>query len=433
MTDLVLLRDRVGAARRQRSISVASRPSPRVPAGDSPVILDLSRLLSRALHATPTGIDRVEMAYARELARLIPDRLSHAAILPVGPHARLDRDATADFLAETEARWTAGDAASAPSRGLKLALKGCLAARPGLAERQTSSRPAAYLHLSPRGLERKSLYEAVLRRRNARLVTLVHDLIPLEHPEFARPGGPAAFERKLATVTALSSGVLTNSQATARALAPHLARAGNRAPVRVAPLGVPRTTADGKPPVGAAPYFVVLSTIEPRKNHMLLLHLWRRMAETRPPAAVPRLVLVGRRGWENENILDLLDRAPALKGCVVEHGRMPDSEMRRLLAGATALLCPSFAEGYGLSVAEALEAGVPVIASDIPALREVGGDVAEYLDPLDGPAWARAVDDYAEAGSPRRARQMARLEGWRPTLWSEHMQIALGLIDEVTR
>jgi len=433
MTDLVLLRDAADAARRPRSTFVASRPSPCVPNGDSPVILDLSRLLSRALHATPTGIDRVEMAYARELGRLIPDRLSHAAILPVGMHARLDRAATADFLAETEARWSAGDHASPPSRGLKLALKGCLAARPGPAGRRASSRPAAYLHLSPRGLERKALYEAVLRRWNARLVTLVHDLIPLEHPEFARPGGKAAFERKLATITALSSGVLTNSRATARALAPYLARAGNRAPMRVAPLGVPTTAADGKASVGAAPYFVVLSTIEPRKNHMLLLHLWRRMAETRPPSDIPRLVLIGRRGWENENILDLLDRAPALKGCVVEHGRMPDAEMRHLLAGATALLCPSFAEGYGLSVAEALEAGVPVIASDIPALREVGGEAAEYLDPLDGPAWSRAIDDYAEAGSLRRARQMARLRDWRPTPWSEHMRIALDLIDEVTR
>ncbi|MEH0196587.1 glycosyltransferase family 1 protein [Caulobacter sp. CCNWLY153] len=395
---------------------------------EAPVVLDLSRLLSRALHVTPTGIDRVEMAYARELARMIPERLSHAAILPTGTHMRLDFAAVADFLAETEARWALGDPQAAPTRGLRLALKGCLAARLGA---KRSARTGAYLHLSPRGLERRALYKDVLARWNVRLVPLVHDLIPLEHPEFARPGGGAMFARKLATVTALSSGILVNSEATARALAPYLARAGNSAPVRVAPLGVPATRPSSAPP--PAPYFVVLSTIEPRKNHLLLLHLWRRMAETRPPEAVPRLVLIGRRGWENENILDLLDRAPALAGCVVEHGRLPDSEMRRLLSGAAALLCPSFAEGYGLSVAEALEAGTPVIASDIAALREVGGEAAEYLDPLDSPAWARAVDDYAVMNSARRTAQISRMRQWQPPRWSEHMRIALDLIDEVVR
>jgi glycosyltransferase involved in cell wall biosynthesis len=135
---------------------------------------------------------------------------------------------------------------------------------------------------------------------------------------------------------------------------------------------------------------------------------------------VPLLVLIGQRGWETENVVDMLDRCPALRGTVIEHNTLPDSEMVGLLKGARALLLPSFAEGFGFPLIEAFGVGVPALCSDIPALRETGGAVAEYLDPLDGPGWRAAILDYAAPGSARRAAQLDRLSGWRPPLWQDH-------------
>ena len=89
-----------------------------------------------------------------------------------------------------------------------------------------------------------------------------------------------------------------------------------------------------------------LGTIEPRKNHLLLLHLWRELAEALGDAA-PKLLLIGRRGWENENILDLLERCPALQGKVMEYAGLPDAAVAGLLPGARALLFPPFAGGFG--------------------------------------------------------------------------------------
>ena len=114
-------------------------------------------------------------------------------------------------------------------------------------------------------------------------------------------------------------------------------------------------------------------------------------------------MLVGQRGWETENVVDMLERCPALRGTVIEHNTLPDAEMVRLLKGARALLLPSFAEGFGFPLIEAFGLGVPALCSDIPALRETGGEVPEYLDPLDGPGWRAAILDYAAPGSPRRA------------------------------
>src|SRR5260370_34968098 len=88
--------------------------------------------------------------------------------------------------------------------------------------------------------------------------------------------------------------------------------------------------------------------------------------------------------------------------------------MVRLVIGGRALLLPSFAEGFGFPVIEAFAVGVPALCSDIPALRETGGAIAEYLDPLDGPGWRAAILDYAAANSPRRAAQLERRAGWRP-------------------
>jgi hypothetical protein len=177
------------------------------------------------------------------------------------------------------------------------------------------------------------------------------------------------------------------------------------------------------------PYFVCVGTIEARKNHLLLLNLWRQLAEELGDAA-PRLVLIGQRGWETENAIDMLERCPALHGVVFERTNVPDDEAARLVQGARALLLPSFAEGFGFPLVEALALGVPVLCSNLAAFRENGGDVPEYLGPLDGLGWRNAVIDYATPSSPRRAAQLRRLLGWTPPSWQDHFAAVEALIAE---
>ena len=104
--------------------------------------------------------------------------------------------------------------------------------------------------------------------------------------------------------------------------------------------------------------------------------------------------------------------------------------MNELLLGARALLLPSFAEGYGMPVAEALSVGTPVLCSDLPALREAGGSVPDFLDPLDGPGWKAHILDHARAG-PLHAAQMQRLPHWPSPSWAEHIRILCEAIDDL--
>ncbi len=398
------------------------------------VVLDLSRLLSRVLHATPTGVDRVEMAYARGLLAAIPERLAFAALHPCGIYGRLDRGAVLAFLDETEARWN-DDAVRGRWVRRAGAARWLLALRPHRVPRP-QGRARVYVQGSPHHLERRDRVAAILRREGeARMIGLVHDLIPIEYPEYARPNGAALHIARMATLEALAAGLITNSEATRLSLRRHLERSGHDPLIHVAHLGTHPAPSAALPiageEAGRTPYFICIATIEPRKNHLLLLNIWRRMVEEANGATVPRLVIVGRRGWENEQIIDMLERCPALRGHVDEHAGLPDKAMATLLAGARALLLPSFAEGFGMPVTEALGAGVPVICSDLPALREAGGDVPDYLDPLDGRAWIRMVGDYAKADSAQRSQQLERLLSWKPPGWSDHIAVLLDLIERV--
>jgi len=365
------------------------------------------------------------MAYARGLIEAVPDRLRFAAVHPSGIYGRLPTRAVTRFLDVTEQRWREEGLGE---QSLRLfAAKALLSLRPRIAR---AGEQSLYLQPSPNNLIKPALMRAFLKRENARLVCLVHDLIPIQYPEYARPGGADLHARRMWTVASMADGIIANSRATLDALWPWLDRAGRQPQVVVAHLGT-EIRPDVSPHASDRPYFVCVGTIEPRKNHLLLLHLWRAMAERSGPGAIPKLVLIGRRGWENEQVIDLLERCPALKDCVEEHAGLPDARVQALIAGARGLLLPSFAEGYGMPVSEALALGVPILCSDLPALREAGGEVPLFLDPLDGPAWLRAIEDLSNTDSAERAAQMRRITNWKAPTWPEHIAIVLALLHKL--
>jgi glycosyltransferase involved in cell wall biosynthesis len=274
---------------------------------------------------------------------------------------------------------------------------------------------------------------AWFRTAGLRGMFLVHDLIPISHPEYFLPAEDERHRRRIETVARMADVVIFNSAATKAAWDDHVAKSGLPRPRgEVVPLGIEEVFHAGKDggtgldtPI---PYFVVVGTMEARKNLTFLLQIWRQWTRDgrRPPA---RLVIVGRRGWESENVFDLLDRSAALAPTVVEVAELGDVAMAALMRGARALLAPSLIEGFGLPIAEALSLGVPVIASAIDAHREVGGAFADYVDPIDGPGWLAALEDYVQASSPRRLQAVGQARIYRPLTWDGHIETVLEILD----
>ncbi|HXC28138.1 MAG TPA: glycosyltransferase family 1 protein [Stellaceae bacterium] len=388
------------------------------------IALDLSRLLSRACSATPSGIDRVEFAYARHL---IAGAAAYCftARTALGQIGLLPSEAAGEFVARRAAMWQDGAMEQDRRNIIALARKLRLAAVTGVPALRRKLRraggSAAYLVVSHQNLDRPYPIARLKTATGARFVVLIHDLIPIDFPRLTRPGQTHRHRQRITAASRLADAVIVNSAATADALSKHLGPC--RIPVAVAPLGIGLPGDDPIPPRADPPYFVCIGTIEARKNQSLLLDIWTQL-HTELGSRSPRLALIGQRGFGAEPIVK---RIAALRNVVTEYTDLPDQATARLLRGARALLLPSFAEGFGFPVAEALALGVPVLCSDLPALRETGADCPDYLAPGDHDAWRRAIVDYATDTS-RRQTQIARLVDWRAPRWSDHFAIAERLI-----
>jgi glycosyltransferase involved in cell wall biosynthesis len=259
---------------------------------------------------------------------------------------------------------------------------------------------ATYLVASHDGAPARAGLLARLKRAGlSQIAVYLHDTIPLDFPEYATLASIERFKRYFDEVGDHCDTYFVNSSRTEDDLRRRL---GSRVksghihlayPSELVPTAVraPDPQSSKRAPGGTdAPYFITVGTIEPRKNHLLLLNLWRRLAADRM-TPMPKLHIVGRRGWLNDGVTDLLDRCSDLQPHVIEHNSMGDDELCRLMQGATAMLLPSFVEGFCLPAVEARSFGVPVLSTGFPCDELGTGERDIVLDPLDGLAWYAAI------------------------------------------
>jgi len=371
-----------------------------------PFLIDVSRLIWRAWSLRlPTGIDRVCLAY-----------LSH-----YGPrcHAVIQKRS-----------WRIVLNAKASDALFQLLLHGRTHMRSNLVaflaqsgwQRERDVRGKLYLNVGHTGLDARSLPNW-LKRTKLRSIYLVHDLIPITHPHYCRAGEADRHVKRMRHLLESADGVIANSQDTLDQLA--LFASSQKIPLPkhklVALLGTKEPQiADTSIVRPSRPYFVVIGTIEARKNHLLLLKIWQRLVRDLGEKA-PMLMLIGQRGWEIDDVAQILDEDHSLQGHVVELGRCSDSQMIGLVGGARALLMPSFAEGFGIPVIEALQSGTPVIASNLDVFREFAGDIPMYLRPDDAEAWMDAILSYSE-GSEDRQRQVELIPNYAAPNWEDHFR-----------
>lgn len=377
----------------------------------SGILIDVTRLVHRfGGQRLPTGVDRVSLAYIRHYGGRARAVLRHRSGKFV--FRRAESITLFDWLLGLG---TAGSPMPTIYKGL---VTGCLAQQ---------VKGSFLFNTGHSGLE-SDAYVAMLQQQQVQPVFVLHDLIPIAYPQFCRAGEQERHMARLRNAVRVASGIVCNSQATQDALRSLCLEAGWHAPPTVVALlasDLPDAATDVRPI--PEPYFVFVSTIEPRKNHLMILRVWQRLSETLGNA-VPRLVLIGQRGWDYSEITDLLARSALLQDRVTEIPACSDLMMVNYLEHAQALLFPSFAEGYGMPVVEALATGLPVLASDLPVFREFAGQVPEYLSVADEARWAQAIVDYAAPHGPRRQAQRARIAGFVAPSWAGHFAVVDGLL-----
>ncbi len=372
-----------------------------------------------------TGVDRVEFAYLEALlARAAP---VFGLVRTSLGFALLDRDGCAalrDRIAGNT--WGAADRLSRISRGIdpvraraeadvrRLCRDRCLPIRLSRMLRRHLPRGIHYLNTGHSNLTDRVL-TAVRLIPHARVGVLVHDTIPLDHPDFQRRETVRSFANFLRRVARFADLVICNSAQTEADLARHAP--GLRGKTVVAHLGVDLPV-PGTPPRGpweGAPFFVTLGTIEPRKNHALLLYLWPEIPEA-------HLLICGSRGWQNREVFDRLDAAPER---VHELPGLDDGAVFGLLAGSAGLLFPSHAEGFGLPPVEAASLGVPVLCNDLPIYREVLGDIPVYVNVSERYLWRDKISQLAEDHRAGRRPAKDSTNTLTPPDWEAHFKTVL--------
>lgn len=407
------------------------------------VLYDVTRLVNRRRAPNPTGIDRIDLEFAAAtFARFGADCLP---VVLVGRHPVVladERAAIVDLVGALGAAWSRGavpDEAVATridrlgiaaniGYGTRRVEHDVATRRPGTGTSATAfarlarhlarfrrlartrfagtsllgGRRVLYVNASHEGVARRpGALDRLTRRADLAVLAYIHDLMPLEVPQFSRADRITAFAAFVGELVRHRATFVANSRMTAAALTGHLQRVapGVFPAPRVVHPGIerPQDAAGMWAPSEGGADFVVLGTIEPRKNHRMLLAIWREMiAENDAP--IPRLHIIGRRGWDIDDVAAELDASAELSGHVTEESGLDDRAVRARLRVATALLFPSFAEGFGLPLAEAAALGVPVIASDLPVFREIVTTGLVALPPDDAAAWKAAI--RAAAGDP---------------------------------
>jgi len=249
------------------------------------------------------------------------------------------------------------------------------------------------------------LIRGLREKQGLRLGMLVYDLIPLRRPEWCDAGLVRLFRSWFDPMLPLCDHLFAISKATASDVTHYAAARGIPLAgeiialplgtgLNVAAMATEDASAAEMPPPNAleahatqralpAPgtYALIVSTIEARKNHLLLFRVWRRLLEDLPPDQVPTLVFAGRVGWLVDDLMRQISNTDHLNGKLVLVESPTDAELAALYRGCLFTMFPSFYEGWGLPVTESLALGKPCLISNRTSLPEAGGTLARSFDP----------------------------------------------------
>jgi glycosyltransferase involved in cell wall biosynthesis len=243
------------------------------------------------------------------------------------------------------------------------------------------------------------------------VITIVHDLIAFQNEPHDRK---ATFIERLTLHRAarVSEGVCTVSESTKKDL---LKKYPDLSSQSVTPIFAGPVTTDS--PENHPDHITILciATLCPRKNQLRLIQAFAALPDDLRKKS--RVILVGKRGWDDDAILALMASTPGVEW----KNYIPDAECEALLHSATVFAFPSLYEGFGMPILDAFRHGIPVLTSDRGSLKEVAGDAAFLVDPEDTEALSQGLETLLRDAALRlnlseKGKKQAETFSWKRTV-----------------
>lgn len=270
--------------------------------------------------------------------------------------------------------------------------------------------------------KRMTLYPA-LKARGVKIAVCYQDLIPIMWPQYAASETICAFLGYMTACVTYGDLFISSTRTNIRYLQDFMRQIGveNQAPCAVSWLGTDfkERSREGKPGkrleeiVGRGKYLLMVGTVEPRKNHRLVLDAMEQGLF----AEGWQLVIAGRQGWDVQETAERIRSHGLLGSQLYWIEDATDADIEYLYTHSRFVVFPSLTEGFGLPVAEALGRGIPVLCSDHPVLREVGGEYCRYFSPEDPQSLPRVLEQADEALTYGQMRETLR--GYKAVSWDQ--------------
>jgi len=288
-----------------------------------------------------------------------------------------------------------------------------------------------------------SFFEQVasLRQRGIRIVAVAYDLIPIRHSEYCGHALRKVFDGWLERMSALADAFVCISKWVCAEVQDEIRNRIGEEKMRRKAYGWFHLGSELDRKTGhrvlekdiercfgsSAPTFLVVGTIEPRKNHVLILNAFEQYWAD---GGESQLCIIGRVGWMCDDVVARMKSHPENGRRLFWFNNAGDDELEFAYQNADALVFASFVEGFGLPLVEGLQRGLPAIASDIPVFREVAGDFAEYFDPNSSSDLCAIIDDFSVTRRLPNARPVA---DWKWITWKESAQQLFDAVEKCCR
>ena len=273
----------------------------------------------------------------------------------------------------------------------------------------------------------------ILKKQGVRIVAHIYDIISITHPQYCLERGVYNFMDFIGAHLQYADDIIVNAQATVDELQRLTQRLRISLPTcHVVPLGadfakqeiitedqVPKNVVEA---VQNRPYILMVGTIEPRKNHKLLLEAYDKGLKEMGY----NIIMAGYMGWNMEGFEQKLESHHDYGKRIFHFTGLDDKAIAFLYQHAKFLAFCSYTEGFGLPIIEAIQRGTPVLAADVPVLREVGGDYCVWFEQDNAEELCEAVEQNKKNSQYRKIKEI--IDKYISVTWRECMDLVSDIL-----